>query len=95
MRVAPTPEVRLGHAAIEAAMLGSIVGDALGVPVEFKSRTSLRGNPVAGMRGFGTHNQPVGTWSDDSSLMLCLAESLAEKGVDYHESGGPIRCVDA
>lgn len=71
--------------AIEAAMLGSIVGDALGVPVEFTSRSSLRESPVTGMRGFGTHNQPAGTWSDDSSLMLCLAESLAEEGVDYDD----------
>lgn len=28
------------------------------------------------MREYGTHNQPKGTWSDDSSLALCLAESL-------------------
>ena len=70
---------------VEAAMLGSIIGDALGIPVEFTSRSSLRESPVTGMRGFGTHNQPAGTWSDDSSLMLCLAESLAEEGVDYHD----------
>lgn len=76
-------KVRL--AAIEAAMLGSVVGDALGVPVEFTSRSFLCESPVMGMRGFGTHNQPAGTWSDDSSLMLCLAESLAVKGVDYHD----------
>jgi ADP-ribosylglycohydrolase len=30
------------------------------------------------MRGFGTHNQPPGTWSDDSSLTFCLAESLVD-----------------
>jgi ADP-ribosylglycohydrolase len=77
----PIPEA----SAIEPAMLGSIVGDALGVPVEFTSRSFLRESPVRGMRGFGTHNQSAGTWSDDSSLMLCLAESLAEKGVDYHD----------
>lgn len=70
---------------IEPAMLGSIVGDALGVPVEFTSRSSLREAPVTGLRGFGTHHQPAGTWSDDSSLMLCLAVSLAEAGVDYHD----------
>jgi ADP-ribosyl-[dinitrogen reductase] hydrolase len=74
-------------AAIEAAMVGSIVGDALGVPVEFTSRSSLGESPVTGMRGFGTHNQPSGTWSDDSSLMLCLAESLVEKAVDYNDQG--------
>lgn len=77
--VSQEDNVRLG--AVEAAMFGSLVGDALGVPVEFTTRRSCRETPVVGMRGFGTHNQPAGTWSDDSSLMLCLAESLAEKGV--------------
>jgi ADP-ribosylglycohydrolase len=32
------------------------------------------------MRGYGTHNQPPGTWSDDSSLLLCSAESFVESG---------------
>lgn len=58
---------------------GSVVGDALGVPVEFKSRGHLQRNPITGMRGFGTHNQPAGTWSDDSSLLLCSRESLVER----------------
>jgi ADP-ribosylglycohydrolase len=30
------------------------------------------------MTGWGTHNQPPGTWSDDTSLALCLAASIAE-----------------
>lgn len=59
---------------------GAVTGDALGVPVEFQDRASLRRNPVTGMRAFGTHRQPAGTWSDDSSLLLCSAESLAECG---------------
>ena len=62
------------------ALWGSLVGDALGVPVEFLSREAVRQNPVTGMRGFGTHHQPPGTWSDDSSLLLCTAESLAACG---------------
>lgn len=52
------------------------VGDALGVPVEFRSRKFLSGNPVKDMIGYGSHNQPPGTWSDDSSLAFCLAEAL-------------------
>ena len=68
------------------AVLGHAVGDALGVPVEFKSRESLRANPVTDMGGYGTHNQPPGTWSDDTSLMLCLLESLAE-GLDFEALG--------
>lgn len=57
---------------------GSLTGDALGVPVEFSARPTVLQNPVTGMRAFGTHHQPVGTWSDDSSLLLCTAESLVK-----------------
>jgi ADP-ribosyl-[dinitrogen reductase] hydrolase len=32
--------------------------------------------PVSDMTGFGTHMQPPGTFSDDSSLTFCLAEAL-------------------
>lgn len=63
--------------AIRAALLGHAVGDALGVPVEFTHRSARQADPVTGMRAFGTHHQPAGTWSDDASLTLCLAESLA------------------
>lgn len=56
--------------------LGFAIGDALGVPVEFLSREIIKTNPVVGMRSFGTHKQPAGTWSDDSSMSFCLAESL-------------------
>lgn len=59
-----------------SGLLGVAVGDALGVPVEFQERIALDTNPVVGMREFGVHNQPAGTWSDDSSLTFCLAESL-------------------
>ena len=58
------------------ALLGVAVGDALGVPAEFRSREDLKENPVTDMTGFGTHSQPSGTWSDDSSLTFCLAHSL-------------------
>lgn len=58
------------------ALLGVAVGDAVGVPFEFNSRDKMNTNPAKGMIGFGTHNQPPGTWSDDSSLTFCLAESL-------------------
>lgn len=66
----------------------SLVGDALGVPVEFRSREEVQRNSVRGMRGYGTHNQPPGTWSDDSSLLLCSAESLLERdGFDAADMG--------
>lgn len=69
---------------IQDGMLGLAVGDALGVPVEFRSRERLKQNPVTGMRAYGTHNQPAGSWSDDTTMALCTLESLA-KGVDYDD----------
>jgi ADP-ribosyl-[dinitrogen reductase] hydrolase len=63
---------------IESGLFGLAIGDALGVPVEFYSRSSLKQNPVSEMIGYGTHYQPLGTWSDDSSLAFCLAESLCK-----------------
>jgi ADP-ribosylglycohydrolase len=61
------------------AILGVVVGDALGVPVEFMSRERLKAAPIKDMVGYGTYNQPPGTWSDDSSLTLCLAEELSKE----------------
>ncbi len=61
---------------VRDALLGLAVGDALGVPVEFQPRSHLTAQPVEGMRGYGTYQQPAGTWSDDSSLTFCLADSL-------------------
>jgi ADP-ribosylglycohydrolase len=58
-------------------LLGIAIGDAVGVPVEFKSREAIKENPVTDMRGYGTYNLPPGTFSDDSSLTFCLAEALA------------------
>jgi ADP-ribosyl-[dinitrogen reductase] hydrolase len=55
-------------------LMGLAVGDALGVPVEFKTRGNYP--PVTGMRGMGTYHQPAGTWSDDTSMALCLADAL-------------------
>lgn len=58
---------------------GSIVGDALGGPVEFKSRESLNKTPVIDMNLVNNNfNKPLppGSWTDDTSMMLCLAESL-------------------
>ena len=62
----------------KAAILGLIVGDALGVPVEFMSRAEMKDNPVTDMIGYGTHNQPAGTWSDDSSMVIATVEWLGE-----------------
>jgi ADP-ribosylglycohydrolase len=59
-----------------SGLMGLCVGDALGVPVEFTSRAERVKSPVTTMLGYGTWNQPPGTWSDDSSLSFCLTECL-------------------
>jgi ADP-ribosylglycohydrolase len=61
---------------IRDAFIGFATGDALGVPVEFETREWLKENPVQGMLGNMRYNQPPGTWSDDSSMVFCSAESL-------------------
>lgn len=62
---------------LKAAVYGFAVGDALGVPYEFKKRGSFR---CEDMMGFGTWNQPPGTWSDDTSMVLATCDSIRERG---------------
>ena len=66
--------------------MGLCVGDALGVPVQFEPRKTRKSRPVTDMIGHGTFNLPPGTWSDDSSLTFCLAESLCS-GMDLSDIG--------
>ncbi|MDC7721628.1 ADP-ribosylglycohydrolase family protein [Priestia megaterium] len=68
------------HKKVLSTILGGAVGDALGVPVEFKKRDSFR---ITTMTGYGTYNQPKGTWSDDTSLTMCLIDNLLEKQDEY------------
>jgi ADP-ribosylglycohydrolase len=68
---------------VHGALFGLAIGDALGVPVEMIKREVLQLDPVKdlatykGPEGYKGHNQPPGTFSDDSSLTFCLAESLS------------------
>ena len=66
---------------ILSLLIGSAIGDALGVPYEFRARGTFC---CTTMIGNGTHLQPVGTWSDDTSMSLCLAEQIAE-GFDLNK----------
>lgn len=68
------------HDRLVGSLVGVVVADALGVPVEFTGRQMRDADPVTGMRGFGTWNQPPGTWSDDSSMTLIVAETLVDHG---------------
>ena len=67
---------------MEQRYLGSIfglaVGDCLGVAVEFCPRGSFE--PVTEMLGGGPFGLAPGMWTDDTSMMLCLAQSLIECG---------------
>lgn len=63
---------------IKGGIFGAVLGDAVGVPVEFSRRIQRKQDPVREMRAYGTYNQPAGTWSDDSSMLLCLVESITE-----------------
>lgn len=64
---------------VKSVLFGVAIGDALGVPVEFESRSYLDKNPVRAMQTGGVHDQPAGTFSDDSSLTFCLAEALTKE----------------
>ncbi|MEI0566817.1 ADP-ribosylglycohydrolase family protein [Brachyspira pulli] len=69
----------------KSAILGLAVGDALGVPYEFISRDIIKNNPCKDMIGYGTHNKKAGTWSDDTSLTLCLLDNLNSKNINYND----------
>ncbi len=66
------------------SLLGFAIGDAFGVPVEFVSRDTLQAKPITNMEGYGTHYQPEGTWSDDTSMTLATVDSMIEiGGINY------------
>lgn len=55
------------------------VADALGVPAEMKARGSYH---LTKMTGYGSWPQPAGSWSDDTSMTLCLLQNILEAGSD-------------
>ena len=63
-------------------MMGLVVGDALGVPVEFSSREEREQDPVKEMRGYGTYPVAKGSRSDDSSMALASLKALQDYLVD-------------
>lgn len=61
--------------------MGLAVGDALGTTLEFRPPGSFR--PITDMVGGGPFQLEPGQWTDDTSMALCLAESLIEcRGFD-------------
>ncbi|MFN8520148.1 MAG: ADP-ribosylglycohydrolase family protein [Chloroflexota bacterium] len=71
-------------ARLAGAVWGHLVGDALGVPYEFRDASAI-GTVQWGATG--SHHQPPGTWSDDGALMLALLDSLLEAGFDPEDQG--------
>ena len=64
-------------------LIGLAVGDALGAAVEFSSPGSF--TPVTGYRGGGPHGLSAGEWTDDTSMALALADSIAASGWDLND----------
>lgn len=56
------------------SLVGLAVGDALGTTIEFSSRDSYQ--PLTDIVGGGPFNLKAGQWTDDTSMALCLADSL-------------------
>ncbi|WP_010280846.1 ADP-ribosylglycohydrolase family protein [Bacillus timonensis] len=61
---------------LKDAVYGFAVADALGVPYEFKKRGTFN---CSDMVGYGTWNQPKGTWSDDTSMTIATCKSIKDK----------------
>ena len=60
-------------------MMGLIVGDALGVPVQFMEKEEIVTREVGSVKGMesgGAYNMPAGTWSDDGSMALATLDSI-------------------
>ena len=64
-------------ATLKDVVYGAAVGDALGVPYEFRERGTFA---CTGMVSGGSHGQPAGTFSDDTSMMLATCDSIRECG---------------
>ena len=58
----------------QGALLGLATGDALGTTVEFSQRGTFE--PLADIVGGGPFNLNPGEWTDDTSMALCLGQSL-------------------
>ena len=74
-------KISLPDTMMEDGIIGFAVADALGVPVEFYSRSRLDKHPCKDMIGFGSHLVPEGTWSDDTSMMLATMDSIIDNGL--------------
>lgn len=56
------------------SFIGMAIGDAMGAPVEFSMPGDFE--PIVDYRAGGPFNLPAGYWTDDTSMAICIAESL-------------------
>lgn len=71
---------------VKDGFFGHAIGDAMGVPIEFKDREELLKKPVTSMIGYGSHSIPEGTWSDDTSMEIATIDSIVnKKKIDYQD----------
>ncbi len=66
------------RARYRGCLLGLATGDAVGTTVEFRPPGTFR--PLTDLVGGGPFNLAPGEWTDDTSMALCLGESLIERG---------------
>ncbi|MCL2512114.1 MAG: ADP-ribosylglycohydrolase family protein [Bacteroidales bacterium] len=64
---------------IRHSLFGFVLGDCLGVPYEFQCPGTFKFKPFA---GYGTYNQPPGTWSDDAALTLAMLDAIVDGEYD-------------
>ena len=57
-------------------IMGVAVGDALGMPAQFRPRSDFVDNPITGMEYCENFDVPAGTWSDDTSMTLAMLDSI-------------------
>lgn len=67
-------------------LYGLVLGDMLGVPYEFTSRFIMKENPCTDFTIGGYHDQPIYSWSDDTSLNLALIDSLLNNNLEINEN---------
>lgn len=65
---------------VRGSIFGALVGDAFGSPYQFRKRGTYE--ITDDMEPCATYGVPAGAYTDDGSMMLCLAESLLEAGFD-------------
>lgn len=76
--------INLTDSIIKSSMYGFIIGDVLGVPVEFSKREYLENNPITDMIENKGRRTTIGYWSDDTAMTLCGMQSIIDKDkVDY------------